>query len=192
METRDGVGTGSGRSFLGVAETPAECVVFRPKLYLDTSIPSLLTSRPSRDPHKAHMQRITQEWWELYRWQFDVYYSDRVTEEASEGDPSAADERMGALKHFEELKLSAPAIQLAGKILKLCHLPQKAKFDAQHVAIAATHSLQFLLTWNCAHLANKHIRPNMMHICRNEGYTAPLILTPEEAIRLRTHAIPNS
>ena len=191
METRDGVGTGSDRAYIGVAETPAEYVVFRPKLYLDTSIPSYLTSKPSRDPHKAHRQRVTREWWELYRWQFDVYYSDCVEKEARRGDPSAANKRMKALAHFEELKISSPAKQLAARILERCHLPLNAELDTQHAAIAAMHSMQFLLTWNCRHLANKHIRPKLMYICRSEGYTAPLILTPDEAIRLRTHAIPD-
>lgn len=187
METRDGVGTGAGRAYIGVAETPAEYVVFRPKLYLDTSIPSLLRSRPSRDPRMAHRQRVTQEWWELYRWQFDVYYSDSVVKEAEKGDARAARQRIETLIPFTRLETLEPAKILAAKILQTCQLPAKAEADAQHVAIAATRSLQFLLTWNCKHLANDQLQPRIMYICHKEGYTAPLILTPEQAIRLRAH-----
>ena len=192
METRDGVGTGVRRSIVGVGETPAEYVILRPKLYVETSIPSFLKSRPSRDPEKAWRQHVTQEWWELYRWQFDVYYSERVEKEAERGDPRAAELRMATLRPFTRLETSEAAKKLAATILEFCHLPAKAGIDAEHVAIAAMHSLQFLLTWNCAHLANKHIRPKIWHICHREGYNPPLILTPDEAIRLRRHEIPNS
>ena len=192
METRDGVGTISARHLLRVEETPAEYVIFRPKVYVETSIPSVLKSRPSRDPEKARRQSVTLEWWELYRWQFDVYYSDCVEKEARQGDPGAAKLRIKALEPFKKLEPSEVAKKLALTILEFCHLPQSASTDAEHVAIAAMHSLQLLLTWNCTHLANKHIRPKIMHICHKEGYTSPLILTPDEAIRLRPHEIPSS
>ena len=192
METRDGVGTDVRRSFVGVAETPAEYVILRPKVYLDTSIPSVLTSRPSLDPRKAEWQRITQEWWELYRWQFDVYYSEYVEKEVLKGDPHAAEQRFNTLRPFTKLDKLIAAEDFAVRILSACHLPAKAKTDATHVALAAMRSLQYLLTWNCTHLANEHVQPKIRYICRKEGYTAPVILTPHEAIRLRTHEIPNS
>jgi len=191
METRDGVGTGARWPFIGVAETPAEYVILRPKVYLDTSIPSVLTSRPSLDPRKAQWQRVTQEWWEFYRWQFDVYYSYYVEKEARKGDPHAAEQRVNTLKPFTKLEKLTAAEDFATRILSDCHLPAKAETDARHVALAAMQSLQYLLTWNCAHLANEHVQPKIRHICRKEGYTAPVILTPFEAIRLRTHEIPN-
>jgi hypothetical protein len=189
METRDGVGTSVARSFIGVKETPAEYVILRPKLYVDTSIPSYLTSRPSRDPQKARWQCVTREWWMLYRWQFDVYYSEYVEDEAKRGDVQAADERRETLKPFTRLDKYKPAEDFATRILRACHLPDSVKTDATHVALAAMRSLEYLLTWNCTHLANKHIQRKIMYICHNEGYNAPLILTPDEAIRLRTHEI---
>ena len=192
METRDGVGTSAGRPFIGVKETPAEYVILRPKLYVDTSIPSYLTARPSRDPQKAHWQRVTQEWWELYRWQFDVYYSGYVEDEARRGDPHAAQERIDTLKPFTKLEKSKAAEEFGAKILSATHLPAKAIIDARHVAVAAMHSAKYLLSLNCRHLANQQIQLKIMHICHKEGYTAPIILTPEEAIRSRTHEIPNS
>jgi hypothetical protein len=151
MRTRDGVER-VATHFVGhgVAETPAEYVVVRPTVYLDTTIPSYLTAWPSRDAERVRKQRVTQECWNLYRWQFDVCTSELVREEAGAGDP-------------------------------------KANADAQHVAVAATHSLKFLLTWNYKHLANDVLRPKMMHICRNAGYTCPQIVTPDEIMRLRTH-----
>ena len=191
METRDGVGTISARHLLRVEETPAEYVIFRPKLYVDTSIPSYLTARPSRDPQTAHWQRVTREWWELYRWQFDVYYSEYVAMEARKGNQQAANKRMEKLKPFTRYEKSSVAEEFAGRILRVARLPEKARTDATHVAVAAMQSVQYLLTWNCTHLANQHVREKIMHICDNEGYSAPLILTPEETIRLRPHEIPD-
>ena len=179
------------RPFIGVKETPAEYVILRPKLYVDTSIPSYLTSRPSRDPQKARWQCVTREWWELYRWQFDVYYSGYVEDEACRGDPHAAKERLDTLKPFRKLEKSKAAEDLAARILSTAHLPEGATTDARHVAAAAMESVKYLLSLNCRHLANQHIQPKIRYICDKEGYTAPIILTPEEAIRSRTHEIPN-
>jgi hypothetical protein len=188
MRTRDGVEWSATR-FLGcgVAETPAEYVVARPTVYLDTTIPSFLTAWPSRDAEKARKQRITHDWWNLYRWQFDVCSSNLVSEEARAGDVIAADLRLEILDAFRKVEVEVSAYELAAKLKKGCGLTQKANADAEHVAVAATHSLKFLLTWNCRHLANDVLRPKMMHICHREGYTCPRIVTPDEIMRLRTH-----
>ena len=190
----DGVGELAQRTAIrsrgcGVRETPAEYVVRRPKLYLDTSIPSYLRARPSRDPQKARYQHITREWWTLCRWQFDVYWSDQVYEEASKGDQTAARERIETLQLFKEkeLLLDRRSEALAEALMKACRLPERARTDANHVAIAATHDLRFLLTWNFAHLANDALRPKMMYICIREGYACPQILTPEEIMRIGAH-----
>jgi predicted nucleic acid-binding protein len=171
----------------GVTETPAKYVLLRPKVYVESSIPSYLKARLSRDPHKRRMQLITREWWTLSRWQFDVYWSDVVKDEIEQGDGEASRLRLDALEPFTMLKLDQKARALAGKILKSCRLPQRADRDAQHVAIAAKHNLEFLVTWNCAHLANQAIIPVMMHICIMENYSFPRILTPEQILGAPTH-----
>lgn len=191
METRDGVGSVAWQPFVGVRETPAEYVIYRPKLYLDTTIPSYLTARPSRDLEKTRQQRVTQEWWWFYRWQYEIYYSEYVLQEAPKGDRQAANKRIESLMPFNWIAENSAAEEFAERILKATRLPEKARADAIHVALAAMHPLQYLITWNCKHLANQHLRPKIMHICHREGYTAPLIRTPEELIDLRPHEIPN-
>lgn len=173
-----------------VEETPAEYVIARPTVYLDTTIPSLLKARPSRDPERARRQRATREWWELYRWQFDVRISALVHKEAEKGDPQAAWERWTVLVSLEEVESRLGVEELAHKLMKGCGLAEKSADDARHVALAATHSLQFLLTWNCTHMANDVLRPKMMYICINSGYACPRIVTPDEIMRLRTHEQP--
>jgi hypothetical protein len=188
MKTMDGVDSVATHFVAyGVAETPAEYVLARPTVYLDTTIPSYLAARPSSNPQRARRQHITQEWWDLYRWQFDVCISEHVYKEAEAGDAIAARDRLDILDAFRRVEEKSGADELAGKLMKECGLPPKANTDARHVALAAMHSLKFLLTWNYKHLANNVLRPKMMHICRREGYTCPRIVTPEEIMRLRTH-----
>lgn len=173
--------------FYGVTETPAEYVVYRPKVYVDSSVPSYLTARVSRDARKARWQQITREWWELCRWQFDVYWSDKVAEEIRKGDRVAADLRREALLPFTKLRVGQEALTLAGALMKSGRLPSKAESDAIHLAIAATRNLEVLLTWNCAHLANRALSSRLMDICLIEGYNPPQILTPEQIMGVHLH-----
>jgi hypothetical protein len=188
MRTRDGIEWGATR-FLGhrVAETPAEYVIARPTVYLDTTIPSFLTAWPSRDIQKARMQSVTQEWWKLHRWQFDVRVSDWVYLEARVGDAAAARARVSLLDELRKVEEQLSAEELAKKLMKGCELPGSADTDAQHIALAAIHALKFLLTWNYRHMANDVLRQRMMYICHEEGYTCPRIVTPDEIMRMRTH-----
>ncbi len=59
-------------------------------------------------------------------------------------------------------------------------MPRKAAIDAVHVAIAAVNGMDFLLTWNCAHIANAVMRPRIESVCRSVGFEPPTICTPEE------------
>jgi|SRR5581483_1291514 len=174
----------------GVAETPAEYVVGRPKVYVETTVPSYLTARLSRDPLIATRQRITREWWDLCRWQFDVYWSKEVEREIKRGDREAARLRREALAPFTRLQVDKKALTLAGILMESCRLPRQARSDARHLAIAATRGLDVLLTWNCAHLANRALIPRMMDICISKGYHCPRILTPEQIMGVRMHEQP--
>jgi hypothetical protein len=170
-----------------VRETPAVYVVCRPKVYVESSVASYLTARLSRDPRKARWQQITRAWWELCRWQFDVYWSEEVEHEIKRGDPTAAHLRRRALARFECLEVDRKALTLAGALMKSGRLPPKAEQDARHLAIAATRNLDVLLTWNCAHLANHALTPTLMDICITEGYDCPQILTPEQIMGANIH-----
>jgi len=193
MKTMDGIGgLSSGHAGDRVEETPAEYVIARPTVYLDTTIPSLLTARPSRDPERARRQRITREWWELHRWQFDIRVSEHVLKEAYKGDLTAVRERKEVLESLEMVERKPGMDELAGKLKIGCGLAENADMDAHHIALAAMHALKFLLTWNYRHMANEVLRPKMMHICRNAGYACPRIVTPDEIMRLRTHVQPRS
>jgi len=168
---------------LGVAETPPEYVIHRPRLYLDTTIPSYLTARTSRDPTTATRQRITMQWWNSWRTQFDIYISRAVSREAAEGDWHAAGRRLRLLAHLPRLAIDDRSAALQARLMTDCGLPARALVDAEHVAIAVVHGMQFLLTWNFAHLVNPRFASKIRSVCESEGYSCPLLCTPEQLLQ---------
>ena len=153
--------------------------VMSPTVYIETTIPSYLTARPSRDLIRAAHQQVTREWWDR-RAAFTLCSSRLVVEECREGDPGAAALRLAALAGVPLVELTAGAAVLADALVRGVPLPERATADALHVAAAALHRVRYLLTWNCAHLANVALRPQIEAVCRAAGYEPPLICTPEE------------
>ena len=153
-----------------------------PTLYLDTTIPSYLTARPSRDINTDRMHAITRRWWSEDRPRHISYVSDLVIDEARKGDSDAAQRRVEVVRAFASLHRSARSYELADKILVQCRLPARVHSDVHHVAIAALHGINILLTWNCAHLANRHMIPHIRRACEAYGCAAPDIYTPEQLI----------
>jgi hypothetical protein len=149
------------------------------RLYLETSVVSYLTAFPSRDLVIAGQQQITAEWWSR-RHRFELFVSDAVVAEASRGNPEAAARRLAALTGIPSLSATREAQALADDIVRTAIMPPKAAVDAAHVAIATVHGLDFLLTWNCTHIANAANRPKLERICGACGYQVPVICTPFE------------
>ena len=152
----------------------------KPKVYLETSFLSFLTARPTRDVVMAAMIKQSKDWWEDERVGFDLFASNIVVSEASLGDLAAARRRLDALKHIEIIETDAPADALAKVFLERMALPPNAADDALHIAIAAVHSLDYLLTWNCKHIANAVMRPKLEALCLSGGFHCPIICTPPE------------
>ncbi len=152
----------------------------KPRLYLETTIPSYLTSRPSKDLIVSAHQQITREWWRIRRDSFEIYTSQFVTDEAGEGDKKAAEKRLELLLPFSLLNVTESVLQLASAFLDKGIIPVKAARDAAHIAIAAVHGIEYLLTWNCTHIANAMISKKVQKICEQNGFLCPVICTPEE------------
>jgi hypothetical protein len=151
------------------------------RLYLKTTIPSYLTSRPSRDLIIAGHQELTREWWEKQRDTFQLYISQLVVDEASAGDPVAARERLKAFRDIPLLDITPEVTDLATGILASGKIPCKAATDAAHIAIAAVHGMDFLVR-NCVHIANAAIAKALASICREHACECPVICTPEELL----------
>ncbi len=155
----------------------------KPKVYLETTIPSYLTARPSRDLVIAARQEVTREWWESGREEFDLFVSQYVLDEAALGDPDATRRRMEALAGIPLLRATDDAFALADELLTGVPLPEKASTDSIHIAIAAIHRMDYLLTWNCAHIANAKFRVPIEAACRSFGFEPPIICTPDELLK---------
>nr|VFK10482.1 MAG: PIN domain-containing protein [Candidatus Kentron sp. LPFa]VFK15735.1 MAG: PIN domain-containing protein [Candidatus Kentron sp. LPFa]VFK26934.1 MAG: PIN domain-containing protein [Candidatus Kentron sp. LPFa] len=153
------------------------------KVYIETSIPSYLTAWRSRDVVLAGNQETTKEWWDR-RNDFDLYVSEFVLIEVARGDPDAAAERLKALKAISEIEVTEQAAIIAEKLLLETPLPGKARVDALHIAVAAIGGMDYLLTWNCAHIANPAFRPKIESVIRLFGYEPPIICTPQELLEV--------
>ncbi len=151
-------------------------------VYIETSIPSYLTARPSRDVRAAAWQQITSQWWDEARDHYELFTSALVIVEASDGNPEAASRRLESLQGIPELLIDEEAQALAEKLVWEGGMPAVAKADALHVAIAAVHGMDYLLTWNCRHIGNAARKPIIRAICVAAGYSYPEICTPMELL----------
>jgi hypothetical protein len=151
----------------------------KPRVYLETTVISYLTASPSRDIVQAAHQQITREWWER-RDRFALFVSQAVIREAGRGDPQAAARRLGALEGIAVLAVDAAASRLAERFLQTNAMPANAAIDAVHIAVAVVNGMDYLLTWNCAHIANAAARARIEGTCRSAAFQPPIICTPEE------------
>jgi predicted nucleic acid-binding protein len=152
------------------------------KVYLETTIISYLTAWRSPQLVMAAHQESTRSWWDDERHSFDIYISEAVVQEASLGDPSAAQKRMEVLRDLAELQITDEARLLAKELVEKTPLPKTARVDALHIATATVHGMDYLLTWNCRHIANAVMRKSLAAICEAAGYEIPVICTPLELI----------
>jgi hypothetical protein len=149
-------------------------------LYLESTIPSYLVAAPSRDLLIAAHQQVTMEWWKTRRVGFDLYVSQFVLDEIGRGNAEVARRRVDAVKGIPLLDIGEDILDLAAGFLALRIIPRKAGTDAIHIALAAVHGVDFLLTWNCRHIANAAIIRDIEAVCRMRGFPCPVICTPEE------------
>lgn len=149
-------------------------------VYIETTIISYLTARPSTDLVQRAHQRLTRNWWRNDRSRFDLYVSPLVLQEAAAGDPSRARRRIETVRDLPVLEATLDAVRLARSLINRGPLPQKAEVDALHIAIGAVHGIEYLLTWNCAHIANARMRGEIEAICRGNKFEPPILCTPEE------------
>lgn len=151
-------------------------------VYLETTIPSYLTAWRSPELIMAARQQITREWWDSRRHDFDLFVSQLVIDEASAGDADAAARRLEVLEGIPLLEPQDETDMLAELLIHELSLSSRAAADAVHIALAVVNGMDFLLTWNCTHIANATFRPRIEAACRSLGYQVAVICTPEELL----------
>lgn len=154
--------------------------IVKKSVYLETTIISYLTAHPPRDIILAARQEVTRQWWEQRRFDFELFVSPIVLREASEGDADAAASRLKLLEGLSILELNKEVVDLAAAFVEEKFLPTKAADDALHLAFAAIHEIDFLLTWNCRHLANAEMIATLPGYLVVRGIHVPTICTPDE------------
>jgi predicted nucleic acid-binding protein len=154
----------------------------KPKVYLETTVVSYLAGRPSRDIIVVAHQEITRQWWERKRGNYHLTISELVFREASAGDPGAAQRRRDVLAGIDVLEVTEEALDLADKLVRQGAVPTTAPEDALHIAIAVSNGVEYLLTWNCAHIANAAMRRAIDDVCVASGYRPTVLCTPEELL----------
>ena len=154
------------------------------KIYCETSFWSWLVSRPSTNPDHAVKQAWTRKWWEEIAPKCDVYVSEHVLAEASQGDKEQSHRRLDALEGIVELDGSSQDVDKLAQTLLLAHaVPQEEVTDAYHIATASVCGMDVLLTWNCRHMANRFALPKTIAVVTKAGYRCPAIVTPENFLK---------
>jgi len=151
-------------------------------VYLETTIPSYLTAWRSPDLSMAAKQQTTRQWWDERSEQFDLFISDAVLLEASGGDLDAAQRRLEILDGIPVLNPQHEADEIALSLIDRLALPDRALVDAAHIAICVVHGIDYLLTWNCTHIANATYQTIIDDVCGTFGYSMPVICTPDQLL----------
>ena len=153
-----------------------------PRVYIETSIVSNLRQRPSAQVVAAARQILTQRWGDNERTNYELLTSQYVIDEAADGDPKLAQARLESLDDIPLLQLGPDIDAVAAEIMSRAILPLKAQVDALHIATAAHHRIDYLLTWNCTHIANARILPRIQRVLADLKCWVPIICTPEEML----------
>lgn len=153
-------------------------------VYLETTIFGYLAMRVSGVLRIAANQQTTREWWDNRRESFKLVVSRFVVDECSDGDLLAAQERLAYLQGIPLLNIADETHAVATSLVAGVPLPPKAAIDALHISVAAVNGVDYLLTWNCKHIANPSMRPQIERICREMGFEPPVICTPQELLEI--------
>lgn len=151
-------------------------------IYIETSILGYLTARSTKNSILAANIEVTRDWWETRRGAFTLYISQLVLDEVARGDTEIAAQRLEIVRGFPLVELDRSVRDLAAEFLKQSNLPPKAADDAIHIAAATVSGLDYLLTWNCKHIANAQIQRKLTQIVLDFGYQLPIICTPYELL----------
>ncbi len=134
-------------------------------VYIETTIPSYLAAHPSNQEPMASHQMVTHEWWKKERSRFLLFAAIVVRSEISRGDAGTASRREIYLQGIPDIDISPETTRLATEIIRVLRLPQKAQADASHLALCILHKMDYLLTWNCTHLANPVLQKELIDYC---------------------------
>ena len=158
----------------------------KPTVYVETTVISYLVGWLNRnDLQVAANQELTRRWWLSHRTDFTLVASAAVVDEAADGNSDLAAERLRFLAEVPLLIITEEAHALKLDLLRRTRIPRAAENDALHISIAAVHGIEYLISWNCKHIANAVVLPRVYDVCRAHGYEPPFVCTPQELMGAR-------
>jgi predicted nucleic acid-binding protein len=149
-------------------------------VYLETTVVGNVAGRIHPNPDVASRQHKTRRWWATAKSDYRLFISQLALDECGAGDPTAAQERIDEIGELPRLDITDDVRNLANALMTGNAIPRSEPRDALHVAIAAVHGVEYLVTWNFKHIANATLRTKINDVIRNNGYEPPIICTPEE------------
>ncbi len=150
------------------------------KVYIETTIPSYLVSEQSENIIILSRQIITKDWWNIERKKYELFVSPIVIEEIANGDKHYAVKRQNEIKNLKVLREDENIDIIAEFYMKQFNFPEKIVRDIYHVSYSVYYEMDYLLSWNCSHLANAHFKKQLLKLNNQKGYKTPEICTPEE------------
>ena len=150
------------------------------RIYIESTIPSYVVARPARDLLQAAPQQLTKDWWDLKREKHELFTSQVVLDEITDGEAAMAQQRLDVMAQIKLLDLTDEANALTKEILASGLLPADADRDAAHIALATVHEMDILLCWNCRTIANAAIQARLRRLVEKSGFTLPVLCTPDE------------
>jgi hypothetical protein len=147
-------------------------------VYVETTIPSLITARTSRDMIIAYRQDISKLFWENERQKYDLYISEYVWEECEKGDENAAKRRLDLIKDIPLLPTGKEVKELAEEYFKYLNIPEKAKTDCFHLAVSVIERMDYLMSWNMTHLGERYFNEVAIYNHKNNLWL-PRMHTPD-------------
>lgn len=149
-------------------------------IYLENSVISYYTSRPTSDPIVRVHHDITKNWWPIATKRYNTFISQMVIDEAAQGDPSAVKKRLEEIKDFIVLEITEDIRNLS-KIYEVeLKIPPKSIGDTVHLAVACLNNIDYLVTWNCTHICNGEIIKKLSKLNKKLDIHMPIICTPEQ------------
>lgn len=150
------------------------------KIYIETSIPSYISAEDNDNPVIYGHQIVSREWWANEKEKYELFISEAVITEISKGDNISAKKRLKLLENIPLLEYNEKVTQITEKYVSVLNLPDHLRVDMMHIGFAVYYEIDYLLTWNCSHINNAHMKRQFGKINVSLGYNSPVICTPEE------------
>lgn len=127
----------------------------------------------------AGHQEVTRQWWQKAGERFDLLISPMVQDEMSQGDPEAVRLRQSSTQELRILPITDEVVKYVQELQTTIGLPKKALADIYHIAYCIAYEVDFLATWNCAHIANPHVLRRLRDLSHERSFFLPTIVTAD-------------